>query len=141
MLWSFLLLFNQPSNQIVFPTYSLVFLYLPKPKLLRQFMSHALSSSVLHLNLIYWESRRTRLCKRKRDILMKLLRKREQSLGLFFFSIIFLLFVNTNALIVTHSFANPMWNVDIFFFLIAACYILDEISRRYVKWNVSLIKF
>ena len=34
----------------------------------------------------------------------------------FFFSIIFLLFVNANVLIVTHSFANPMWNVDNFLF-------------------------
>ena len=33
-----------------------------------------------------------------------------------FLSIIFLFFVNTNSLIVTHSFVYPMWNVKQFFF-------------------------
>ena len=53
---------------------------------------------------------------------MKLLRKREQSLGLvfffFFFFIFFLLFVNANVLIVTYLFANPTWNVNNFFFFL-----------------------
>ena len=79
-------------------------------------------------NLIYWENQRTRQWKSKRDIL-----KKRSIFRLDFLSIIFLLFVNKNVLIVTHSFFYLMWNVDNFFFLvIVAWHILDDISLRHV---------
>ena len=82
-------------------------------------------------NLIYWKNQRTRQCKNKRDILKKRSIFRPNSL-----SIIFLLFVNKNILIVTHSLFYPMWNVDNFFLVIVALHILNEISlRRVVAGN------
>ena len=84
-------------------------------------------------NLIYWENQRTRQWKSKRDILKKRSIFRPD-----FLSVIFLLFVNKNVLIVTHSFFYPMWNVNNFFFflVIVAWHILDEISlRRVVAGN------
>ena len=80
-------------------------------------------------NLIYLENQRTRQCKNKRDILKKRSIFRPNSL-----SIIFLLFVNKNILIVTHSLFYPLWNVDKFFFflVIVAWHITDEISLRCV---------